>query len=103
MQLEIPCVGGKRWVYDAYASPSSKLFMFFFFLKAGGKPFLIPGKFKIKKTKCQVMHFRTLICIPATLPHHKKTKTETKTAVCLLKRGNQEVRFLALIPIQNVG
>ena len=47
MQLEIPCVGGKRWVYDAYASPSSKLFMFFFFLKAGGKPFLIPGKFKI--------------------------------------------------------
>ena len=76
---------------------------FFFFLKAGGKPFLIPGKFKIKKTKCQVMHFRTLICIPATLPHHKKTKTETKTAVCLLKRGNQEVRFLALIPIQNVG
>lgn len=95
MQLEILCVGGKRWVYDAYASPSSKLFMFvFFFLKAGGKPFLIPGQFKIKKTKCQVMHFRTLICITATLPHHKKTKTETKTAVCLLKGGTRKSDFL---------
>ena len=69
-------------------------YVFFFFFKAGGKPFLIPGQFKIKKTKCQVMHFRTLICITATLPHHKKTKTETKTAVCLLKGGTRKSDFL---------
>ena len=46
-------------------------YVFFFFLKLVVN-FLIPGQFKIKKTKCQVMHFQTLICITATLPHHKQ-------------------------------